>query len=644
MGRPVVLSNGQLFVGLDESGLVHDFYYPYVGLENLTTARSTQHKIGIWTDNQFSWTDDGSWELTVDFEAEALISVISMHSDKLGITLHLQDFIDSEFNTLVRRVTIANEAGVQREVRLFMHQVFEISRGGRSDTALYVPDDNYILDYKGRYSLLIAGKNQAGKSFDQYAVGNYGIEGKSGTFKDAEDGELSFNPVEHGGVDSVIRFTQTIGAHDSQTVDYWIIAASSQTDAEATHRYLTEHGIEGRLNATRTWWQTWLEPSQQTLAQLPEDLRVATTKSLLIIKAHCDDRGSVLASGDSSIYNFGRDYYCYCWPRDAAYALWPLIRLGHFDEAKNFFAFARDTMHPDGYLMHKYQPDRAVGSTWHPLVHGKHAELAIQEDETAGVIFMIREYLQASNDKTYVESLYATFIQPGANFLSRFIDEQTGLPHASYDLWEQVFLTTTYSTSVTIAGLESAAYLATEFEHPADAARWQKAADHIRSNLPKLATEQGYFRRGQLLQPDDTIQHNDTVDIASLYGPFMYGRLPLTDPNLDATLKAVESNILNTGPIGGVIRYPGDDYFLAKPQYGGNPWIVCTLWLAQYYQASGRTEEAATLLQWALHRRTLSGVLSEQFDPETGSPLGVAPLVWSHAELINTILDLNGLA
>ena len=43
-----VLSNGQIFVGLDENGLVHDFYYPYVGLENLTTARSTQHKIGVW--------------------------------------------------------------------------------------------------------------------------------------------------------------------------------------------------------------------------------------------------------------------------------------------------------------------------------------------------------------------------------------------------------------------------------------------------------------------------------------------------------------------------------------------------------------------------------------------------------------------
>ena len=80
MGRPVVLSNGQLFVGLDESGLVHDFYYPYVGLENLTNARSIQHKIGVWVDNQFSWTDDGSWDIKVDFEVDALVSDIHLVS------------------------------------------------------------------------------------------------------------------------------------------------------------------------------------------------------------------------------------------------------------------------------------------------------------------------------------------------------------------------------------------------------------------------------------------------------------------------------------------------------------------------------------------------------------------------------------
>jgi GH15 family glucan-1,4-alpha-glucosidase len=203
MGRPVVLSNGQLFVGLDENGLVHDFYYPYVGLENLTNARSTAHKIGVWVDGLFKWTDDGSWDVDVDFQANAMVSKIKLHSNELALTLNLEDYVDSETNSLIRHIEIVNERDEEREVRIFNHQVFQISRAGRADTAIYVPDENYVLDYKGRYCLLIGGKFESGESFDQYAVGNYGIEGKAGTYLDAEDGELSGNAVEHGGVDSV---------------------------------------------------------------------------------------------------------------------------------------------------------------------------------------------------------------------------------------------------------------------------------------------------------------------------------------------------------------------------------------------------------------------------------------------------------
>jgi GH15 family glucan-1,4-alpha-glucosidase len=48
------------------------------------------------------------------------------------------------------------------------------------------------------------------------------------------------------------------------------------------------------------------------------------------------------------------------------------------------------------------------------------------------------------------------------------------------------------------------------------------------------------------------------------------------------------------------------------------------------------------LINWALDRRVASGALGEQFDPETGASLGVMPLVWSHAELVNTLLDFYG--
>lgn len=639
MGRPVVLSNGQLFVGLDESGLVHDFYYPYVGLENLTTARSSQHKIGIWVDGNFSWTNDGSWSVNVDFEDAALISHITLHSDKLQISLTLEDYIDPEYNAFIRNISIQNNADTDREIRLFMHQVFQISPSGRADTAMYVPEDHYVLDYKGRYCLLVAGQFSDSTDFDQYAVGNYAIEGKAGTFKDAEDGELSENPVEHGGVDSVIRFSKTIAAGAIEALDYWVIATSSQQDCQKIHANFKAANMPERLAAARKYWANWLGDSSNVTDQNQRSL----SHSLLIVKAHCDERGSVLASGDSSIFNYGRDYYCYCWPRDAAYALWPMLRLKHFDEARRFFDFARDTMHRDGYLMHKYQPDRAVGSTWHPLVHGRRSELAIQEDETASVLFILNEYYEASQDKTTVEGLYHTLVVPCANFMAEYIDEKTGLPHASYDLWEEKFLTSSYTVSVVIAGLLAASKLATLVEQPHDASRWQKAAHAVRDNLDKLYNSEGnYFVKGFLLQEDGSLEYDNKIDISNLYGPYMYAGLPLDDARLLGTAQRVEQKILNTSELGGVLRYEDDNYFNIGNNSPGNPWIVSTLWLAQYYAGNNRFDEAKNLLQWSLDREETSAALSEQYDPSNGKPLSVLPLVWSHAEMINTILDMSG--
>lgn len=639
MGRPVVLSNGQLFVGLNEQGLVHDFYYPYVGLENLTTARSLHHKIGVYVDGTFSWTDDGSWTAEVLFENDALISNITLVSENLGVTLYLKDCVDATENFFLRKVTVVNGRDHDRKIRVFMHQVFQISRGGRSDTALYVPDGNYLLDYKGRYCLAIGGQLQDGTQFDQYAVGNYGIEGKAGTFMDAEDGELTDNPVEHGGVDSVIRFSLQVGAQESNSFNYWVIATSSQNDAQSIHdRLCQKSAADEALHRTRQHWQEWLNVSGSVISEVPEADRLPLQQSLLIIKAHSDSRGSILASGDSSIFNYGRDYYCYCWPRDAAYALWPLIRTGHFEEARQFFLFARDVMHPDGYMMHKYQPDRAIGSTWHPLVHNKVRELAIQEDETACMLFMLNELYEAEHDLTYVQNLYHTFVEPCANFLTTFIDEQTGLPHASYDLWEQRFATFTYTVCTVISGLEAASKLSEAVDQPQNAVRYRRTAEAIRSKLDTLMHPDGYFRKAYLLE-DGELQFDDSIDIANMYGAYMCAKLPIQDDRLTRTVQKVEQDLFKRGPIGGVVRYVGDDYFLTKQQYGGNPWIVCTLWLAQYYISAKRTEEARQLIDWAKARQIQSGVLSEQFDPEDGSPLGVAPLVWSHAELVNTILD-----
>lgn len=638
-----MLGNGSLTVGLNESGLVHDFYYPYVGLDNLTTARSRDHKIGVWIGGQFSWVDDGSWHVTVNFEADALVSDITATNDALQVELHFSDFVDAEVNAFCRQIKVTNKAAEEREIRLFLHQVYEISRAGRGDTALYVPEAHYVLDYKGRCSLLIYSQETNGTAFDQFSVGNYGIEGKEGTYRDAEDGELTNNAVEHGGVDSVIRHTLHIAAGGSAAVDYWVIAADSQYACEKLQdKLLAGGGLDKLLKKTRSFWGGWLKTAEPQLKKMSPEYQLALKKSLMVIKAHTDKRGGIIASCDSSIYNFGRDYYSYVWPRDGAYAMWPLIRLGYTEEPKKFFEFCRDIMNPDGYLMHKYQPDRAIGSTWHPLLHGMRRELAIQEDETAIVVYMLGEFFEASDDRDFVESLYVTFIQPAANFMKDFRDAATKLPHASYDLWEEKFLTTTYTVAVTYQALLVAADFAELFEHPDDAVAWRSAAKEIANGCHVLFDEsRPALRKGYLLQEDGSLQFDNTLDISSLYGALMFAREGFGAPAIKQTVGTIEYVLLDKSPSGGSPRYEHDHYFACDPPYLGNPWFVTTLWLAQYYLRVDQEDRAKQLVEWTLDRALPSGVLSEQVNPNDGSPVSVTPLVWSHAELINTLIDLH---
>jgi GH15 family glucan-1,4-alpha-glucosidase len=98
------------------------------------------------------------------------------------------------------------------------------------------------------------------------------------------------------------------------------------------------------------------------------------------------------------------------------------------------------------------------------------------------------------------------------------------------------------------------------------------------------------------------------------------------------TAEAVEA-ALTSPVVGGIKRYEDDPYI------GGNPWILTTLWLAQYRIAVGELEKAEQLLQWAVDHRTAMELLPEQVDKQTGETAWVVPLTWSHAMYVSTLFQ-----
>src|SRR5258708_18725720 len=63
--------------------------------------------------------------------------------------------------------------------------------------------------------------------------------------------------------------------------------------------------------------------------------------------------------------------------------------------------------------------------------------------------------------------------------------------------------------------------------------------------------------------------------------------------------------------------------------------------MAQWFIATAKTahdlKQAREIINWVVAHQIPGGLLSEQLDPNTGAPLSVSPLTWSHAEFIATV-------
>lgn len=643
MARPIVLGNGELHIGLNKFGLVHDLYYPYVGFENHAAGSKLRHKVGVWVDGAISWLDDDpGWQFRFRYPHTALIGHTLAKNERLGVVLEFDDCVDAEMSVFMRNIHVVNLSDQAREIKLFMYQAFAIGDSrSNTDTAQYLPDSDAILHYRGRRAFVISGQHND-KPFDQYTIGLFGIEGHEGSYRDADDGMLMGNNVENGRVDSVLGFTLQIGAQSSERVHYWLAAGMSTREALYIHRQMTDQGLSTRLHSTAEWWKQWLQPALKVAANVPDQHQENFVKSVMVLKSQMDKRGAVIASTDSTLLNYSRDAYAYSWARDGAYSVWPLIRMGYYDEAYRFFEFCRRGLHPGGYLAHKYRADGALGSSWHPYVHDDIVGPPIQEDETALTVFVFAQFYHTNPNSTLLKDFYVSMIKPMADFMTDYVDETTGLPKPSYDLWEEVFSTSTYTTATTYGALLAASDLASTAGDDQSAVKWRTAAEDIQQAAHKhlFNEERQTFYHGLLVR-NGQIEKRAVLDTSSVFGAYMYGLFDADSREMQASIRTLRTTFDVTDAKPGLPRYEDDPYRRVDDKVTGNWWYITTLWLVQYSLDQG-PDEALHILDWVSSHALSTGMLGEQIDPTTNELISPAPLTWSHAEYVSTLLDVIG--
>jgi glucoamylase len=141
---------------------------------------------------------------------------------------------------------------------------------------------------------------------------------------------------------------------------------------------------------------------------------------------------------------------------------------------------------------------------------------------------------------------------------------------------------------------------------------------------------------------EDIYEVDEVLD-ASLYAIYKFHLFEADDPRVEKTMRAVEQKLWCKTDVGGVARYENDYYHRISNDIAkvpGNPWFICTLWLADYYITRAKTtaqlKDALPILEWTAAHALESGVLAEQVNPYTNEPISVSPLTWSHATVVST--------
>lgn len=645
MSRAITIGNGNLLVGIDQRGQVRDLYFPFAGHANHVSGASGSfaHRVGVWINGKMAWLSDPAWHIAIAYDAGIAGNRVVAENAELDVTLTIVDAVHNEKNVFLRSVTLQNNSAEQREIKIYFGQEFRISESRRGDTAYYDPRVCSIIHYKGHDAFLIHAQAD-GISFSDYSVGLFDIEGKRGTYTDAEDGKLSQNTIEHGSVDSVIGLTVKPAPHESAKITYWIAAGHSIRETHELHSYVLNERPESLIVSTQHYWRAWIGKETRDLSLIDRDLQQLFTESLEIIRIHADNRGGIIASSDSDMLNQGRDTYSYVWPRDAALSAHALDRASYFDTAERFFKFMASLVEKDGYLMHKYRVDGVLGSSWHPWVRNGKSELPIQEDETALVIAMLGRHFTLAKDIEFIESMYNSFIEPAADFMAGYIEEETGLPVGSYDLWEEKFGTSTYSAAAVFGALNVAADISATLGKRNHAQKYRNRAELIKEAILTHLYDVDLGSFIKLVRHEDgKLIPDRTIDISSFHGLVFFDVLDPFDKRIINTKNKVEECLKVQTPFGGYMRYEGDNYYRSGSHASPNPWCITTLWMAQYLIKAARTkkdlEAPYGILRWTFDRATKSGILPEQINPYTGEHLSTAPLVWSHAEYVLTVLN-----
>jgi GH15 family glucan-1,4-alpha-glucosidase len=390
------------------------------------------------------------------------------------------------------------------------------------------------------------------------------------------------------------------------------------------------------LEHTQAFWRQWSD-------RCPDvgPWTEAVKRSLITLKALTyGPTGGILAAATTSLpERLGgvRNWdYRFCWLRDATFTLQAFMHLGYYDEARAWRDWLvraiagspRQVQIAYGLGGERWLPELLI--PWlpgyensAPVRIGNAAYEQLQLDVFGELVDAMSQTLKAGMQPperartlrpVVLEYLAGAWRQPDDG-IWEVRGERQHFVHSKVMAW--------VAFDRASGELESRT-----FNDPAQ--RWRAIADEIHAEV---------CERGFDPDLDSFVQAygSQRLDASLLLIPLV-GFLPVSDPRVQGTMKAIEEKLVIGGEF--VRRYETENPADGLPA-GEGAFLACSFWLIENYVLQGRRDEARTLFERLLSRCNDLGLLAEEIDPLTGRMLGNFPQAYSHVGLINCALSLS---
>lgn len=674
-----VLGNSRLLVTLAGSGEIQRLFWPHVdGPQHVERLL-----VGIGVPGEpVIWQDDPSWQCEQAYEPDQNV-LVTVARHPRGLAVRTVEAAVPDLDILVRQVTVTNAGRERLPVRYALYQWLRVDENPLHNTALYDEGSDSLVHYRRDVFVALG----ADRPLAAAGVGPSEAVLAAATAQDLAGTAL----ILHGDVAAAgLWDLGTLAPGESAGLALFWALGSNIGQVRELLAAARREGAEKLLAETRRYWAGWLRrarplavpgdggeaaapapgrtalpglaaepaaaPARPALPGLPVEpaapgqVAELYRRSLLVFKLMTDaGTGAVIAAPECDPAYRYCGGYGFCWGRDAAYVTVAMDRAGLHDLAGAFYRWALGTQEPEGWWMHRHHTTGQWGSSWG----------LIQTDETGSILYGMAVHARLHGGAAFAREVWPA-VRRAAAWLLRNLDPETGLPRPAVDLWEERVGVHTYSAAAAAAGLRAAAELAGLAGEEAAGDQYRRAAEALRSAIWRECVRDGVFLRGRYLQiakdaylalraAGEPVRERpgvlgrtlwervwDPVMDASLLGlAYPFAVADPGDPVMARTVRRVVEALWDPG-VGGLRRYEDDPY------RGGNPWVLTTLWLGLYAVRAGDGDLARQILDWAVTRRTATGLLPEQVDPRTGGPAWVVPLTWSHAMYVLLALDLYG--